>query len=78
MLNWLADQRPLDVSTPFTAAVIARSGAAADASLAPASSSGVTSHGPIVEAKSLPFAGPSRTVVSSRWRSRADQSLKIV
>jgi hypothetical protein len=45
---------------------------------ASAISSGVTSHGPIVEAKSLPFAGPRRTAVSSRWRSRADQSLKIV
>ena len=31
----------------------------------------------MVLAKSLPFAGPSRTVVSSRWRSRADQSLRI-
>ena len=41
----------------------------------PRSSSGVTIHGPIVIAKSLPFAGPSRTVDSSRWRSRADQSL---
>ena len=40
-----------------------------------ASSSGVTSHGPIETPKSLPFAGPSRSVLSSRWRSRADQSL---
>ena len=45
---------------------------------ASASSSGVTSHGPNELAKSLPLAGPSRTAVSSRWRSRADQSLKIV
>ena len=36
------------------------------------------SHGPNELAKSLPLAGPSRTAVSSRWRSRADQSLKIV
>jgi hypothetical protein len=43
-----------------------------------ASSSAVTTHGPSVEAKSLPFAGPRPTFISRRWRSRADQSLKIV
>ena len=29
-------------------------------------------------AKSLPFAGPSPTFISSRWRSRADQSFITV
>jgi competence protein ComEC len=43
---------------------------------ASASSSGVTSHGPMELAKSFPLAGPRRTVVSSRCRSRALQSLK--
>ena len=70
-----ATVRPSPVTT---STVIARSGPFAPAARAGASSSGVTSHGPIELAKSLPLAGPSRTVVSSRWRSRADQSLKIV
>src|SRR5919107_265001 len=39
------------------------------------SSSGVTSQGPIVVAKSLPLAGPSPLRISRRWMSRADQSL---
>ena len=60
----------------LTDAVIARSKPRPDR--ASASSSGVTSHGPNVLAKSLPLAGPSRTTVSSRCRSRADQSSKIV
>ena len=60
-----------------TAAVIARAGPVAPGARASASSSGVTIHGPIVVAKSLPLAGPSRTVVSSRWRSRADQSSRM-
>ena len=67
--------RPSPVTT---STVIARSGPLAPGARAEASSSGVTSHGPIELAKSLPLAGPSRTVVSSRWRSRADQSLRIV
>ena len=65
-----------DVSIPLTLAVIARSNPRP--ARASSSSSGVTSHGPNELAKSLPFAGPSRTVVSSRCRSRADQSSKIV
>ena len=78
--KWALAHVPFDTSTVAsslvraTVARIARSGALAPAARAEASSSGVTSHGPIDVAKSLPFAGPSRTVVSSRWRSRADQS----
>ena len=41
-------------------------------------SSGVTSHGPRVVAKSLAFAGPSQQDISSFWMSRADQSFMIV
>ena len=42
------------------------------------SSSGVTSTGPSVVTESLPFVGPSRTCISANWRSRADQSMRIV
>ena len=34
--------------------------------------------GPSEEAKSLPLPGPKPTFISSRWTSRADQSLKMV
>ena len=76
-----ADHRPLDTgvvapAASVTVAVIARSGPVAPATRASASSSGVTSQGPMEVAKSLPLAGPIRTGISSRWRSRADQSLR--
>ena len=38
----------------------------------------VTSTGPMLVAKSLPFAGPSPTASPRRWRSRADQSFMTV
>ena len=41
-------------------------------------SSDVTSQGPIDVAKSLPFAAPSPSAVSSRWRSRAETSFSIM
>jgi hypothetical protein len=43
-----------------------------------ASSSAVTTHGPIEVAKSLPLAGPMPTCISRACRSRADQSVRIV
>ena len=58
-----------------TVAVTTRSGAVPPGARRSASSSGVTSHGPMDSAKSLPFANPMRAAASSRWRSRADQSL---
>ena len=76
-LNCASDHRPLDVSTPLTSAVIARSGPVTPSPRTEASSSGVTSHGPIELAKSLPLAGPRRTVVLIALQV-ADQSLKIV
>src|ERR1019366_5288811 len=75
--NRASAQLPRDSWTPFTSAVRASDGAVAPAARSPATSSGVTSQGPIELAKSLPLAGPSRTAVSSRWRSRALQSLRI-
>ena len=43
-----------------------------------ASSSVVTIHGPSELAESFPLAGPRRASISSRWRSRQLQSLKMV
>ena len=61
---------PRERSSPFTRATIT--------ALEPSNSSGVTTTGPSDVAKSLPFAGPSPTFISRRWRSRADQSFITV
>ena len=61
---------PRERSSPFTrATIVARE---------PSNSSGVTTTGPRLVAKSFPFAGPSPTFISARWRSRADQSFMTV
>jgi hypothetical protein len=69
----IAVSRP---SAARTDDVMARFGPVEPGARASASSSGVTSQGPIDDAKSLALAGPIRTGISSRWRSRADQSLR--
>ena len=61
---------PRERSSPFTRATISRPRSP--------SSSGVTSTGPRLVAKSLPFAGPRPTAISIFWRSRADQSFMTV
>ena len=57
---------PRERSSPFTRATIS--------ACEPSNSSTVTSSGPRLVAKSLPFAGPSPTRTSCICRSRADQS----
>ena len=66
----MSRELPRERSSPFTRATISAP--------EPSSSSTVTSTGPRLVAKSLPFAGPSPTAISARWRSRADQSFMIV
>ena len=66
----MSPSSPRERSSPLTRAVIT--------ALVPSNSSGVTTTGPSEVAKSLPFAGPSPTFISSRWRSRADQSFITV
>ena len=61
---------PRERSSPLTRAIIVP--------LLPSNSSGVTTIGPRLVAKSLPFDGPSPTRISARCRSRADQSFMIV
>ena len=61
---------PRERSSPFTRATISPD--------EPSNSSGVTTIGPRLVAKSFPFAGPSPTRISARWRSRADQSFITV
>ena len=61
---------PRERSSPFTRATISPA--------LPSNSSGVTTTGPSEVAKSLPFAGPSPTVISFSCRSRADQSFITV
>src|SRR6478752_6706029 len=66
-----------DLSAPIgsslTLTVISRS-RKPSASRQSSSSSAVTTHGPMVVAKSLPFDGPSFSDISLPWMSRADQS----
>ena len=68
---WCMSARlPRDRSSPFTRASMVP--------LRPSNSSGVTTSGPRLVAKSFPFAGPRPTFISAAWRSRADQSFMTV
>ena len=66
----MSPSSPRERSSPLTRAIIV--------ALDPSNSSTVTRIGPRLVAKSLPFAGPSPTLISARCRSRADQSFMTV
>ena len=67
---YMSPSSPRERSSPFTRATIV--------AFEPSSSSGVTTTGPRLVAKSFPLAGPRPTFISVRWRSRADQSFMTV
>ncbi len=73
----LKELRTSKESAPFTRAIICKSNLPGPVFLS-CNSSGVTSHGPRLVAKSLAFAGPSPIFNSRSWTSRALQSFMIM